>query len=122
MNNNTKNSDSLIPEKVLELLPWYAIGKLSVDDQALFEQALVTHPSLQTLLEQEQTMITKVSVDKSILEKSAIAPTEERLKSVLNMIDLEGSQENIKLTMPSDLALIENILRRQSSIKYQCQL
>jgi len=35
-----------------------------------------------------------VSADHSILDRSAIAPTEERLKSVLNMIDLEDSRES----------------------------
>ena len=93
MNNNTKNSDGAIPEKVLELIPWYAIGKLSVDDQALFEEALVSYPSLQELVEFEHKLIQSVSADASLLEKSAIASTEERLKSVLNMIDVEDAKE-----------------------------
>ena len=94
MNNNTNNSDGPIPEKVLELVPWYAIGKLSVDDQALFEQALVSYPSLREQLDIEQQMQAAVSADHSILNKSAIAPTEERLKSVLNMIDIEEASQS----------------------------
>ena len=94
MNNNTKNSGGDIPEKVIELIPWYAIGKLSVDDQALFEEALVSYPSLQKELELEQQMQLAISADQSVLDKSAIASTEERLKSVLNMIDVEEAQVN----------------------------
>jgi len=93
MNNNTKNSDGAIPEKVLELIPWYAIGNLSVDDQVLFDEALVSYPSLLKLVEFEKQMIKSVATEPSLLEKSAIAPTEERLKSVLNMIDIEESKE-----------------------------
>ena len=93
MNNNTNNSDSAIPEKVLELIPWYAIGKLSVDDQAFFEEALVSYPSLREQLDFEQQMQSAVSADHSLLDKSAIAPTEERLKSVLNMLDIEDAQD-----------------------------
>lgn len=92
MHNNTNNSDGLIPEEVLELVPWYAIGKLSVDDQALFEEALVSYPSLKNHVEIEQQMMQAVNADHSLLSKSAIAPTEERLKSVLNMIDIEESR------------------------------
>lgn len=94
MNNNTKNSKDNIPEKVLELIPWYAIGKLSIDDQTYFEKALAVYPSLQNYLNQEQQMLELVSADHSILNKSAIASTDERLKSVLNMIDLDDSQKN----------------------------
>ena len=96
MNNNTNNSEGFIPEKVLELIPWYAIGKLSVDDQVFFEKALVSYPSLRKQIEIEQQMQQAVSADHSILDKSAIAPTEERLKSVLNMIDAEEARDNSK--------------------------
>lgn len=88
MNKNTKNSESEIPDEVLELLPWYAIGKLSVDDQAFFEKMLVTYPSLQFQLEEEQKVISKVSANNSVLDKSLIPPADERLKSVFIMIDV----------------------------------
>jgi len=96
MNNNTNNSEGSIPEEVLELIPWYAIGNLSVDDHALFEEALVSYPSLQKLVETEQQIQQAVSANHSILDRSAIAPTEERLKSVLNMIDVEEARESSK--------------------------
>ena len=93
MNNNTNNSNSDIPEEVLELLPWYAIGILSVDDQAFFDKALLKYPLLEDALKEELQAIETVSADKSILDLSAIAPQDERLKSVFNMIDLAETQE-----------------------------
>ena len=96
MNNNTNNSNSDIPEEVLELLPWYAIGNLSVDDQAFFDKALLKYPLLEDALQQELQAIETVSADKSILDLSAISPQEERLKSVLNMIDVAEAQDQRK--------------------------
>ena len=92
MNKNTKISNSDIPDEVLELIPWYAIGKLSVDDQAIFQAALLKYPLLEARVQQEQQMIKMVSADKSLLEKSALVQPEERLKSVLNMIDVAETQ------------------------------
>jgi len=96
MNNNTNNSYSDIPEEVLELLPWYAIGKLSLEDQTLFEKALIRYPLLEGQLQQELQLIETVSTDKSILNLSAIATQDERLKSVLNMIDVAETQGQTK--------------------------
>lgn len=96
MNNNTKNSEGIIPEEVLELVSWYAIGKLSVDDHALFEKALISYPSLQQELELEQQILNVVSTDHSVLDKSVIANQDERLKSVLNMIDVAEAQDQSK--------------------------
>jgi len=96
MNSNTNNSYSDIPEEVLELLPWYAIGKLSLEDQTLFEKALIRYPLLEGQLQQELQLIETVSTDKSILNLSAIATQDERLKSVLNMIDVAETQGQTK--------------------------
>jgi len=89
MNKNTNNSNHEVPEEVLELVPWYATGKLSDEDRAFFDDALVEYPSLQTYLREEMQMIEIVTANKSLLDKSAIAAPEERLKSVFNMIDAE---------------------------------
>ena len=102
MNNNTKNSNKDIPEEVLEILPWYAIGKLSVDDQALFERALLQYPLLQIQLEQELQSIETVSTNKSLLDKSIIANQDERLKAVFNMIDMAETQDRLKNKDKSD--------------------
>lgn len=96
INNNTKKSNSDIPEEVLKLLPWYAIGKLSVEDQTLFEKALIRYPLLEEQLKQELQLIETVSADKSLLDLSAISGQEERLKSVFNIIDIEDTQNQSK--------------------------
>ncbi len=96
MNNNTKNSKNIIPKELLELVPWYAIGKLSVDDQAFFDEALRKYPLLEDLIAEEQQMMQLVSENESVLDKSAIANQDERLKSVFNMIDIAESQEQIR--------------------------
>ncbi len=83
---NTNNVTN-IPEEVLELIPWFVIGKLSVDAQAFFENALQSYPLLQKELKIEQQTIKLVSADNSLFYKSVIASPEERLKSVFNVID-----------------------------------
>ena len=107
MNNNTNNSNSDIPVEVLELLPWYAIGKLSVDDQAFFDKALQKYPLLDDALKHELAAIEAVNVNKSILDASAIASQDERLKSVFNLIDVDESQNqhdaNKKAAKPNSL-------------------
>ncbi len=95
MNNNTQNI-TYIPEEVLELIPWFAIGKLSVDAQAFFENALLSYPSLQKQVKLEKHVIGLVSADNSLLDKSVIAPTEERLKSVFNIIDSSELPSKVK--------------------------
>ena len=96
MNKNTKNSNSKIPEEVLELVPWYTIGKLSVEDKAFFEKALTKYSGLSELLQEETQIVALTSADRSILNKSAIAPPEERLKAVFNMIDAAETEVQVK--------------------------
>ena len=83
---NNKTTDN-IPDSILELLPWFTIDKLSIEDKLIFENALLSYPSLQQHLKHEQQLIEKVSMDNSILDKSVIPAIEERLKTVFNMID-----------------------------------
>jgi hypothetical protein len=85
MNTNTKNNH--LPKKALELLPWFAIGVTSAEEQAYFQQALLKYPELQKLLDQELEIKRLVSEDKSLLDLSVLEPMDERLKSVLNQID-----------------------------------
>lgn len=92
MNKNTNNGNDSIPQEVLELIPWYVTDTLSVDEKAFFKEALASYPQLQQHIKMEEQLHQKVVVDPSVLDKSAIAPTEERLKSVLNMIDVEEAK------------------------------
>jgi hypothetical protein len=119
---NTKNKK--VPDRALELMPWFAIGELSSDEQVYFEEALVEFPELQRLLDQERKMIHMVSEDKSLLDLSVLEPTEERLKSVLNQIDSMTSNEEangrgklnlfdtlkqaLSSWLPSDLNILAN--------------
>ena len=85
--NNTTNNTTDIPVGVLELLSWFAIGKLPEGAQAVFEDALQSYPLLQKQLNLEQQMIELVSADISLLDQSVIGSQEQRLKSVFNVID-----------------------------------
>ncbi|MGK0271445.1 MAG: hypothetical protein ACI88H_002104 [Cocleimonas sp.] len=114
MNNNTKNSNSDIPKELLELVPWYAIGKLSVDDQAFFDKALVEYPLLEELVTQELQIIETVSVDNSLLDLSAIGAQEERLKSVFNMIDI-AEAEDLKSNQANNLSTSNSLLDKLKS-------
>ena len=58
------NKNNKIPQKALELLPWYTMGKLSPEDHAFFQETLNTHPQLQQLLDDEREMKRIVSNDK----------------------------------------------------------
>lgn len=102
---NRINKTTAIPLEVLELLPWFVIGKLSEDDRAFFENALQSNPSLQKQLTLEQQMIKLVCADKSILKRRFIASPEERLKSVFNVID---SPELFVKTSRNDWEVISN--------------
>ncbi len=119
MNTNTKNNQ--LPKKALELLPWFAIGVISAEEQAYFQEALLKYPELQKLLDQELEMQRLVSEDKSLLDLSVLEPMDERLKSVLNQIDsiavnkIDNHQINIGLAgifkralkswIPADLSI-----------------
>ena len=120
MNNITHNT-ALIPEAILELLPWFVLGKLSSDDQASYEKALKTYPSLQKQFELEQRMIALVSADNTLLDKSAIAPAEERLKSVFNVIDNLDTTvaSNAKLSIVAKLKNVFNSIIPSLGIKPQ---
>lgn len=95
MTNKNMNKND-IPNDVLELLPWYAIGNLSTDDQNFFDNALSAYPLLKELLKQELQLVETVSDDKTLLDLSAISKQEERLKSVFNIIDIAEKEEPTK--------------------------
>lgn len=76
-----------IPKDTIELLPWFAINKLSERDQKVFEDALKTYPSLSEQIDAERELIKNISANKSVLHKRVVAAPEERLKVVFNNID-----------------------------------
>lgn len=87
MKNKNKNNYSDIPQEILELLPWYAIGVLSENDRMSFDKALLEYSQLENALKQELQLIKTVSMHKSIFDVSIIASQDERIKSVFNVID-----------------------------------
>jgi len=95
MNNEIKKN---IPDEVLELLPWYAIGNLSTEDQAYFNEALSVYPLLEELVKQELEIVGTISEDEALLDMSAIASQDERLKSVLNIIDAAEVEKDTQST------------------------
>jgi len=107
MNNNTNNN---IPDEVLELIPWYAIGNLSVDDQAYFDNALSVYPLLKELVKQELHIVETVSEDKALLDMSAITNQDERLKSVFNMIDAAVTETKVQPKTPSMLDKVKTLI------------
>ncbi len=98
MNIDTKNNQ--IPEEVLELLPWFAIGGLSSEEHSYFQEALLKFPKLQQLLDQEREMIRLIAEDSSLLEISSLEPAEQRLKGVLNRIEsnIVNEEESLSTT------------------------
>lgn len=110
MNNSTNNNTEDIPDAILELLPWFVTGKLSIDDQLLFENALQTYPSLQQQLKREQQVIALVSADHTLLDKSLLAPPEVRLQSVFNTID--NPEPAIKSVIQDEPVVKRSLLER----------
>ena len=91
------NNSHDIPKAVLELLPWYAMGKLSEEDQTFFEKALSKYSLLKKQLEQESQLIELITSDKTLIDLGVNSSQEERLKSVMNMIDISESKEHTKI-------------------------
>lgn len=110
---NTNNTIK-IPESFLELMPWFAIGKLPIDAQIKFEKAMKSYPLLQEQLKQEKQMIDLVSADKSLLDKSIIAPQEERLKTVFNIID--SPELSTKENSQTQVSVWNSIIKRLKNV------
>jgi len=80
MNTNTK-------QEVLNLLPWYHLGKLTDEEAALVESALHEDPSLQEDSLLDQQIMHKVQADKTLLDGSVFDSSADRLSDVLSKID-----------------------------------
>jgi hypothetical protein len=80
MNNNLK-------QEVINLLPWYHLGKLTDDENALVEEAITNDPSLKEASLAEQQMMSEVQADKNLLDGSIFDGSTSRLDSVLAKLD-----------------------------------
>ncbi len=82
---NTKNNE--IPERALELLPWFVTGQLSSEDNAYFEEVLQGNSALESLVDEERNVFNLVTEDKSLIGLSILRSPESRLENVFKQID-----------------------------------
>lgn len=110
MNNKLK-------QEVINLLPWYHLGKLTDEENTLVEEALANDPSLEAEAIAEQTMMSLVQDDKSLMDGSIFDGTTSRLDNVLAKLDgleqqtaptaAEPKQQTTKASKPSIFAQIK---------------
>ena len=74
-------------QEVVNLMPWYNLGKLSDAEKTLVEEALIEDSSLQEELSLDQNIRAKVVAEPDLLNKSAFASCDVRLNNVLAQID-----------------------------------
>jgi hypothetical protein len=74
-------------QEVVNLMPWYNLGKLSDAEKLLVEEALIEDSSLKDELSLDQDIRAKVVAEPDLLNKSAFASSEVRLNNVLAQID-----------------------------------
>lgn len=74
-------------QEVVNLMPWYNLGKLSDAEKLLVDEALIEDSSLRDELSLDQDIRAKVVAEPDLLNKSAFASSEVRLNRVLAQID-----------------------------------
>ena len=74
-------------QEVINLMPWYNLGKLSAEEKLMVDDALTEDPSLAKQLALDQSIMSKVVADPKLLDRSAFAPSTVRLDKVLAQID-----------------------------------
>ena len=94
---NNKDNNNQIPVRALELLPWYALGLLEVEEKQYLEKALLEFPELQEHLKTENEMVQHLREEKELFSLSAIENREERLGQLLKREEFQpkvsGQQE-----------------------------
>jgi len=89
-NNINKNQDL---NRAVELLPWYAVGKLTPADLKFMDEALASYPELKQQLDTERATIQLIKDDPDILGYSALEAPEDRVEHVLSLL---APQETLK--------------------------
>lgn len=74
-------------QEVINLMPWFNLGKLSPEEKSMVESALIEDPSLKGQLTLDQDIMARIIADPTLLDKSAFAPSTVRLEKVLAQID-----------------------------------
>jgi len=85
MNIDIKNNE--IPERAIELLPWFVTGQLSSEDKAYFKEVLQGNSALESLVDEERNVFNLVAEDKSLIGLSKLQSPESRLENVFKQID-----------------------------------
>ncbi|HIO96993.1 MAG TPA: hypothetical protein EYG71_03600 [Leucothrix sp.] len=91
MKNNLNKNQVL--NRAVELLPWYAVGKLTPADLEFMDEALASYPELKKQLDTEKTTIQLIKNDPDILGYSALEAPEDRVEHVLKLL---APQETLK--------------------------
>jgi len=74
-------------QEVVNLMPWYNLGKLSDAEKKLVDEALIEDSSLKDQLSLDQQIRATVVSDPALLDRSAFESSEIRLNKVLAQID-----------------------------------
>ncbi len=123
MNNTNKNQ---VLNKATELLPWYAVGKLSPNELSFMTEAIASYPELKSQLEIEQSMIQLVKNNADILNASAIEAPEDRVNHILDLLDepslttlkQEADDSNVNQSLPKNKLkqFFDSLFPRSSSL------
>ena len=105
-------------QEAISLLPWYSLGKLTDSENKIVEAALKEDPSLKEQLLTEQSMISIVNEDKSLLDASLFEDTQSRLDNVLAKIDImEGTQAATATKPAAAVEAVKPAIEKAKTIK-----
>ena len=74
-------------QEVINLMPWYNLGKLSDAEKFMVDEALIKDPSLREQLSLDEDIMTKIVADPKLLDRSAFESSSVRLDKVLAQLD-----------------------------------
>jgi hypothetical protein len=94
MKKNTNNNQ--VPEKAIQLLPWYAMGLLTPEENNYIEKKLLEHPELQMQLKEEHETIHFLKEEEDLFYLSKISSSENRLEQILKRKILTTNKLSIK--------------------------
>lgn len=89
---SNKDNNNQIPVRVLELLPWYALGLLEAQEKQFVEKALLEFPELQEQLKAEHEMVQYIQEEKETFSLSAIENREERLEQLFKREEFQSKK------------------------------
>lgn len=103
---NKKINKNQIPEEAIQLLPWYAIDQLTMDQQDYMEDALLKYPELQELLKLEYQMVQTLKEKEELFYLSSVNSADERLKGLLKSNQLDAVNEIKESSTSASLSVL----------------